>query len=203
MHFLYRLSDGTEQTPPYGLTLARLVPLPPSVLEKATRVSRALTEREARKKRSRAAALVQKRRRLVLDLREQLEQAKQSSMGNDTLMKWLRELQKDFVHKMLAVHEIGKDIQRNADDEGLSSNLISSGAELPRPSARDDSESLSSLELPANNIQRSPYMAGALIRDEIRSPTSTAGTSISCKSSQRFGETPPDEMLLSAHASYT
>ena len=100
---LYRVASGTSSTPHYGLTLARIVPLPLEVLSRAEQVARGLEHREANQKRMSDAVLAQRRRRLILGLRENLEQARMGQMEGDALSGWLRELQKDFVERMDAL----------------------------------------------------------------------------------------------------
>ena len=127
---LYRVAAGPETMQSYGLTLARTLPLPPSMLARATQISRQLQERKARDKASSKAILTQKRRRLVLELREHLLQAEQGRLEGDALSAWLRELQKEFVKRMdklqkdfCALEEAEGETDR--DSEGLGSSDVS------------------------------------------------------------------------------
>lgn len=105
LKMLYRIAPGAETTASYGLTLARLVPLPTAVLTHATHVAKTLRENEARQKASSRAVLTQRRRRLVLELREHLLQAQASKLEGDTLTAWLKELQQEFMRRMSKLEE--------------------------------------------------------------------------------------------------
>lgn len=103
MKMMYKISDGVEEAKFYGLALAQLVGLPDDVIEVATRVSKALHERnEARKSNARVLA-VARRRRLILHLREQISQAYSGSMDDEALRKWLQALQHEFTVRMSAI----------------------------------------------------------------------------------------------------
>ncbi len=105
MEMLYRISNGAEKGEHYGLKLARVVPLPPDVVEHAEHVSMTL-EQQAKRKQGHSIAIVQARRRkLMLNLKEHLLQAKNSKMGEETLREWLQDLQKEFINQMLALDE--------------------------------------------------------------------------------------------------
>jgi len=81
------------------------VPLPVAVLERATEVAEQLTQINERKKDTSRAVLMQRKRRLVLDLREQLIQAKHGKMDNEALQQCLRELQQSFIVKMTELEQ--------------------------------------------------------------------------------------------------
>ena len=108
---LYKVGKDIAQEESYGLALARVVDLPPKVLEIAEHVSKTLQAKaEAKKKSSKAFALA-KRRKLVLSLRETLKQAEDSPMDDRSLCSWLRKLQEEFVSRM---EQIENDV---ADEE--------------------------------------------------------------------------------------
>lgn len=103
MKMMYKISDGYEEEKYYGLALARVINLPDQVIDIATQVSTALHARnEARKSNARTLA-VARRRKLVLNLREQLLQAKQSTIPARELSKWLKRLQDEFTIRMAAI----------------------------------------------------------------------------------------------------
>jgi len=82
MTMLYKISEGFVKQEHYGLSMARVVDLPPKILEVAERVSRALdAQAEAKKKSS-------------------LIQAESGSMEGKILLNWLRRLQEEFVRRM-------------------------------------------------------------------------------------------------------
>lgn len=105
MTMLYKLSPGSVTERNYGLKLARVVPLPAKVFEIAEQVSEKL-EVIGRRKKGRSGVVVrEKRRRLVLNLREHLVQAREGTMQGEVLAEWLRELQREFVVRMVRIEE--------------------------------------------------------------------------------------------------
>ena len=105
IRMLYRLAAGPETMPSYGLVLARTLPLPSTMLTRATEVSALLGQQKAHSKESGKAVLTQRRRRLVLELREHLIQARQSRLDGEALNAWLKELQREFVRRMGKLEE--------------------------------------------------------------------------------------------------
>lgn len=114
MMMLYKIDEGFIQEEHYGLALARVVDLPPQVLQVAEEVSQALDAQAAAKKRSSKAFALAKRRKLVLSLRETLKQAESSPMEGKVLLSWLRKLQEEFVHRM---EQIENDVGSSDTDE--------------------------------------------------------------------------------------
>jgi DNA mismatch repair protein MSH4 len=100
MKMIYKLARGYVQEERYGIALACVVDLPPQVLKVAEKVSQALHAQVVAKKQSSKAHAIVKRRKLVLGLREQLVQARDSPMEGRVLLSWLRRLQKAFVERM-------------------------------------------------------------------------------------------------------
>ena len=135
---LYRLSEGYVQEDHYGLALAKVVDLPPSVIEVAEKVSKKLQANiENRKKHSKTFALA-RRRKLILSLKEQLQQAKAGNMQGQVLARWLKNLQDEFVLRMAAIEDdvsnanVEAAAQRH-DDDGVTSvspeNLMNAESE--------------------------------------------------------------------------
>ena len=107
MEMLYRVSSGAVQDEHYGLKLARVMPLPPDVIEHAELVSATL-DQAMQKKKSESASLViivARKRRLLLNLKEHLAQAKDGSMNDEDLTQWLKDLQREFIVRMSALTE--------------------------------------------------------------------------------------------------
>jgi DNA mismatch repair protein MSH4 len=109
MVMLYKIADGVVKEEHYGLALARVVNLPPKVLEVAEAVSRTLEAQAAAKKKSSKSFALARRRKLVLGLRETLVQAQDSPMEGKVLLGWLRKVQEEFVRRMEAIdsEEVG------------------------------------------------------------------------------------------------
>ncbi|KAK5124000.1 hypothetical protein LTR85_002197 [Meristemomyces frigidus] len=144
METLYRISSGTVQEEHYGLKLAKVVPLPPGVIEHAEHVAHTL-ERQMKKKKKRSLAIVQARRRkLLLNLKEHLFQAKDGTMDDENLKQWLKDLQKEFVIRMSALDEeaskiqLGIDEDEDEDEEGESQREMTAAPEAtPGPAEVD------------------------------------------------------------------
>lgn len=97
-----------------GLALARIVGLPPEVLEKATLVSTILSGKLEKQKRKSKAFHLSRRRNLVLKLKETLIQARDGNMDENALKSWLAKVQDEFVTRMTRLSE---DIAVDESDE--------------------------------------------------------------------------------------
>ena len=116
----YKILEGYEEEKFYGLAVARVMALPDDVLEMATRVSKTLHERNEARKRNARATAVARRRKLVLNVKEQLGQARdnalrdgskdggadgsESSISAEALRAWLKRLQVEFTVRMRAIN---------------------------------------------------------------------------------------------------
>ena len=117
MKMLYKVASGAVQEEHYGLALAKVVNLPPEVLQIAERVSKKLTSNmEKRKKNSRTIALA-RRRKLILSLREQLIQAYEGNMNGKVLATWLNKLQDEFVNRMAAIDADAASAMEESEEE--------------------------------------------------------------------------------------
>jgi DNA mismatch repair protein MSH4 len=136
MTTLYKIGQGFVKEQHYGLALARVIDLPPQVLEVAEKVSHTLDAQAAAKKKSSKAFALAKRRKLVLSLKETLKQAESSPMDDDVLLNWLRKLQEEFVRRMEKL-----DTDTRSDTEGSAEDEEDSpmGAGLADMEASDDS----------------------------------------------------------------
>lgn len=105
MAMLYQLAPGTVEESGYGLALARVLPLPPTLLARAAVVAEELRRHESEKEQTSLAVLVQRRRRLILMMHEHLVQAQQSNMQGAALKTWLQDLQNEFVARMADLDE--------------------------------------------------------------------------------------------------
>jgi DNA mismatch repair protein MSH4 len=113
MTMLYQITQGAVPNGHYGLSFARHFPLPIDVLSTAETVVNVLDER-AKQNRSKSGALVRlKKRKLLLNLKEHLEQAMESTLESEALHVWLLELQKEFVHRMVSLGEQGQEPEQS------------------------------------------------------------------------------------------
>jgi len=119
VEMLYRISSGTVEEEHYGLKLARVVPLPADVIEHATLVATTL-ERQMKEKKTKKGSqgIIQARRRkLLLNLKEHLTQAKDGTMDDVNLRQWLLDLQKEFVIRMTALDEEAREAELGGGEE--------------------------------------------------------------------------------------
>lgn len=124
MTMLYKISSGCVQEEHYGIALAKVVGLPPQIIEIAEEVSNKIKAKiENRKKGSRTIALA-RRRKLVLSLREQLVQARDGNMQGKVLGSWMKKLQDEFVTRMAAIDAeataaAGEGLLGDEEEEGM------------------------------------------------------------------------------------
>ncbi|KAG2030937.1 muts domain V-domain-containing protein [Suillus americanus] len=97
--FQYKILDGVpENTGHYGLELAKLADLPDDVLTEARRVSEIITEKNLRCEEESRINILTIRRRALLKLHAQLNQAlDHSSLPEEELVAYLARLQRDFM----------------------------------------------------------------------------------------------------------
>ncbi|KAJ5473826.1 hypothetical protein N7475_003392 [Penicillium sp. IBT 31633x] len=129
MTMQYRIAEGPVPDRRYGLVLAKLVDLPPAVLDKARSVSDAM-EKLARRRNSpsRAVAIAQKRK-LLLSLREQLFLARNGTMDDANLRAFLIKLQDEFVLRMASINKEmepypADETETEAHNEDISGRLV-------------------------------------------------------------------------------
>ena len=117
MTMLYQIAEGPVAAAPYGLELAKVVELPPSVIETAQRVSKVLTEKNERRRRVSRAVIDARRRKLIFALRETLQQARDGKMEGDALWAWLKRLQEEFIVRMAKLDEEANGVVSDDEDE--------------------------------------------------------------------------------------
>jgi DNA mismatch repair protein MSH4 len=110
------------------LALARVVGLPPDVLDRATFVSKTLSGKLEQNKRKSAAYNLSRRRRLVLKLKETLLQARDGMMEERALRSWLCKLQDEFVAQMTAV-PVDAEEEGGEEEEGEDEDEHEEGSE--------------------------------------------------------------------------
>ncbi|OAX40474.1 hypothetical protein K503DRAFT_687460 [Rhizopogon vinicolor AM-OR11-026] len=99
MTFQYKILDGVpENTGHYGLELAKLADLPDDMITEANRVSEIITEKNARCEEESRINILTIRRRALLKLHAQLNQAlDHSSLPEEELVAYLERLQRGFM----------------------------------------------------------------------------------------------------------
>ncbi|KAI4618434.1 hypothetical protein J4E80_005032 [Alternaria sp. BMP 0032] len=134
MTMLYKTAQGVVQEIHYGLTLARVVPFPPGVVEHATLVAQQVERHMLRKKKASETVLKEKRRKLVLNLKEHLVQAHTGVLEGEVLTAWLKELQKEFVNRMTALEAESANAGQESEDEEMIDRSELSEEERPSTS---------------------------------------------------------------------
>lgn len=114
---LYQIAPGTVKKSHYGLTLARVVPLPSGVVERATFVAQKLERHLLKQKKASETVLREKRRKLILNLKEHIVQAHTGILKGEVLTAWLKELQKEFVNRMTALEAVAASVGQDSKDE--------------------------------------------------------------------------------------
>ncbi|RMD44352.1 hypothetical protein DV735_g811, partial [Chaetothyriales sp. CBS 134920] len=123
----YKISSGPEETKQYGIALAKAMNLPQDVIKIAEAVSSQLNERAERRSRNGKALAIARRRKLVLALREQLEQARDSmkaGRSQEEMRVWLKNLQDEFVVRLSAIEA---EMEACTLDEDCDDNESSTG----------------------------------------------------------------------------
>ena len=106
MKMLYKVADGFEEENLYGLAMAKVLSLPPHVIEVATGVSETIHADTEKKKSSAKLLAIARRRGLILTVREQLVQAKTGNLEGIRLRDWLKKLQDECVVRMSAIDDL-------------------------------------------------------------------------------------------------
>lgn len=118
MTMLYTIASGAVEEKHYGLALAKVMNLPPGVITVAEEVSGKLNANLEKKKRMSKTILLARRRKLVLNLREQLLQAQEGNMQGKVLATWMKKLQDEFVIRMAALEaDVKAAAAESSDDE--------------------------------------------------------------------------------------
>lgn len=117
MTMLYKIAEGAVKESHYGLALARVVPFPPGLVDHAATIAQKLERHMLCKKKTSATVLKEKRRKLILNLKEHLVQAHTGVLQGEVLSAWLKELQKEFVKRMSALEAEAASTSQEMDDE--------------------------------------------------------------------------------------
>lgn len=134
MRMRYKVNDGQEEQKFYGLALAQVVDLPHEVMETAVTVSKALHARNAARKSNAKSVALAKKRRLVLQLRETLTQARDSNLDDEALRSRLVKLQDEFAIRFGAIEgELTVDVLDQSEQASRS-------VEAPSTVWRDDGD---------------------------------------------------------------
>lgn len=113
---LYRIAEGPVPDRRYGIALAKLVDLPPQVLEVASTVSEELDRISQRRNNPSRTVAIARKRKLLLSLHEQLIIARNGKMDNKSLFRWLKKLQDEFVLQLAAISQEVETAEKTNDE---------------------------------------------------------------------------------------
>lgn len=117
MRMLYRATQGVVRELHYGLRLARVVPFPPGVVEHAMLVAQKVERHILQRKKVSETVLQEKKRKLILNLKEHLVQAHNGVLEGEVLTAWLKELQNEFVNCMTALEAEATNTDHESEEE--------------------------------------------------------------------------------------
>ncbi|KAJ0120584.1 MutS domain V [Diaporthe amygdali] len=130
MTMLYKVGSGPVQDENYGIKLARAIGFPNTFLDRAEDAANFLRRQAEAKKQSSESRRLARRRKLILNLRETLQQACDSDMGEETLRGFLLRLQSEFITRM-------EDIEKGAAAEVEEESEKGTGSSSPARDAGD------------------------------------------------------------------
>ncbi|OLN90322.1 MutS-like protein 4, partial [Colletotrichum chlorophyti] len=131
MTMLYKVESGKSEEVLYGITLAKAMSFPKRFLEVAEEVAISLRQQRERNKQGSEAAKMVNRRKLILNLHEQLKQVSQSEMNESSMVSYLIRLREEFVLRMEAI-----------DNGGSEGNNVNNGGEEDEEDSVFDDEAV-------------------------------------------------------------
>jgi DNA mismatch repair protein MSH4 len=124
MSMLYKIKQGIVKEEHYGIALAKVIDLPPQVIEVAEQVSQKIRQKSEEKKKTSPAVLEARRRKLIFSVRDQLKQVKESTMDGEVLRSHLKALQTDFVVRMSAWEDEAAKVERDWEKESVAGESV-------------------------------------------------------------------------------
>ena len=115
----YRIASGAVKERHYGLKLAKLLPLPNDLLDRADHIAATLERQNKAKGNVSSALVTAKRRRLLLNLKEHLAQARGGTARDAELLVWLKQLQLEFVEAMTRLDEQMRHVELGGQQETM------------------------------------------------------------------------------------
>lgn len=121
--------------------------MPPGVVDYAAEIAQKLEAHVLKKKKASETILREKRRKLILNLREHLIQAQTGVLEGEVLTAWLKELQKEFVNRMTALEAEASSARQESEEEDEDVIMREgSFAEEERPSTQASQPSVISID---------------------------------------------------------
>ncbi|KAL6156357.1 MutS protein msh4 [Exserohilum turcicum] len=146
MTMLYKATQGVAKEAHYGLKLARVVPLPPGLVEHATAIARKVERHALQNKKASETVLKEKRRKLILNLKEHLIQAYNGVLEGEVLTAWLKELQKEFVNRMVTLEAEAENAINETEEDQDEEMGDGSTCEEERSRTNDSQSSIMSID---------------------------------------------------------
>ena len=131
MKMLYRVAEGPVQEEHYGISLAKVAGLPREVIEIAEEVSEHVTANKQRYLNSSINIVRARKRKLLLGLREHIQQLRERNLKPTELRQYLLDLRKEFVSRMSELNE-----EEMTARHGSTSTEASSQTVLDEPMSR-------------------------------------------------------------------
>ncbi|KAJ5925469.1 hypothetical protein N7454_008108 [Penicillium verhagenii] len=137
---LHRIQEGPVPDRRYGIALAKLVDLPPRVLEVATRVSEELDRISQRRNDPSRAVAIARKRKLLLSLQEQLIAARNGTTDDKSLARRLKKLQDEFALQMDIIDKDVRTIDETDEEPVGGTQSIPEGLEPQIHTPKDESQ---------------------------------------------------------------
>lgn len=157
MTMLYKIAPGSAQEKHYGIALAKVLNMPSLILQVAEEVSNAISMNVERCKKMSKTILIARRRKLLLNLKEQLLQAREGEIHGINLWEWMKKLQQEFVIRM---HAINADIAAIDRQESVE---VSSSEDCETQSGRVESD-----RIDLDDTVRSIGKGDVVIQEEVK-----------------------------------
>ena len=112
MKMLYRIAQGPVKEANYGITLAKVIEIPPAVIARAEEVSNSIRRNRENRVSNQGSLIQARKRKVLMGLEEHLVQVKEGSLRGGKLRVYLKGLQDKLVRRFseLEGEEIGTHI---------------------------------------------------------------------------------------------
>ena len=125
MKMLYRVAEGSVQEEHYGIALAKVAGLPREVITIAEEVSEHVTANKQRHLNSSLNIVRARKRKLLLGLREHIQQLQERKLKPTELRQYLLDLRKEFVDRMSELNEEEMSAQHGSTSTEVLSKTVS------------------------------------------------------------------------------
>ncbi|KAK6344025.1 MutS protein msh4 [Orbilia brochopaga] len=155
---LYKIADGPAAEQHYGINLARIVGLPLSIIQRASEVSTVIAQKAEQRKVSSKGYIEAQRQKTVFQLIEHLHQARNSSMTDQALRRWLTRLQQDFSERMDALKRLAAENADGEDDEDETDETIATTSTTEITTADEGGDTSADVEMSMSGQEASSML---------------------------------------------